>query len=225
MVKRIVGSGKHVWEVISPFGRMPDGQALGACSAVAVDSKDRVYVLQRSDPPVRVFDTEGNLLSSWGVGEITEGHGIYVSPQDEVFVTDKDGHDVLKFTTGGKLLMRLGKRDRPAFQAPFNHPADVAVSKMGDIFVADGYGNSNVHRFTAKGKHVQSWGVPGAKPGEFTTPHGIWVDSKDRVMVADRENNRLQLFSVEGDLLEIWPDLFHPMDIYVDKEGFVYVTD
>lgn len=225
MPKRIVGSGKHTYEVVSPFGKLPEDMRLGGCSAVAVDSKDRVYVLQRQDPPVLVFDTSGNLLSNWGTGLITEGHGIYISPQDHVFFTDKDGHEVLKCTTEGKVLLRLGKRDHPSFQAPFSHPADVAVSKSGDIFVADGYGNSNVHRFSADGKHRMSWGVPGAKPGEFTTPHGIWVDSGDRVIVADRENNRLQLFSIEGDLLSIWTDFFHPMDLYLDAEGMVYVTD
>ena len=113
-------------------------------------------------------------------------------------------------------MLTLGQRGRPSLQAPFNHPADVAVSPAGEIYVADGYGNSSVHRFSVEGEHLGSWGAPGAGRGEFTTPHGIWVDAQDRVLVADRENNRVQLFSPEGDYYGEWRDLYHPMDIYVD---------
>jgi TRAP-type C4-dicarboxylate transport system permease small subunit len=107
----------------------------------------------------------------------------------------------------------------------FNHPADVAVAPNGDIYVADGYGNSSVHRFTAEGKHLGTWGGPGLGRGQFTTPHGIWVDARERVYVADRENNRVQLFSPEGDFCGEWGDVYHPMDIYIDPAGTVYVTD
>jgi peptidylglycine monooxygenase len=91
--------------------------------------------------------------------------------------------------------------------------------------VADGYGNSSVHRFTAEGKHVQTWGGPGLGRGQFTTPHGVWVDARERIFVADRENNRVQLFSPEGDFYGEWGDLYKPMDIYIDPGGTVYVTD
>ena len=99
------------------------------------------------------------------------------------------------------------------------------MSPAGEIYVADGYGNSSVHRFSAEGEHLGSWGTPGAGRGEFTTPHGIWVDGQNRVLVADRENDRVQLFSPEGDYYGEWRDLYHPMDIYVDAGGTVYVTD
>ena len=99
------------------------------------------------------------------------------------------------------------------------------MSPAGEIYVADGYGNSSVHRFSAEGQHLHSWGSPGDGRGEFTTPHGIWIDAQDRVLVADRENNRVQLFSPEGDYYGEWRDLYHPMDIYVDADGTVYVTD
>jgi peptidylglycine monooxygenase len=132
---------------------------------------------------------------------------------------------VLKVTPEGRVVLTLGHRGRPALQAPFNHPADVAVSPAGEIYVADGYGNSSVHRFSADGRHLSSWGTPGAGRAQFTTPHGIWVDPQNRVLVADRENNRVQLFSPEGDYYGEWRDLYHPMDIYVDALGTVYVTD
>jgi peptidylglycine monooxygenase len=192
---------------------------------VAVDSRDRVYFYQRKDPPILVFDSEGNFLDAWGEGRLRDAHGICIGPDDHVYVCNRDEHEVLKLTREGKISLVLGQRGRPSLQAPFNHPADVAISGGGQIYVADGYGNSAVHRFSAEGKHLGSWGAPGAARGQFTTPHGIWVDAQDRVFVADRENDRVQIFSPEGDYYEEWGDLYHPMDIYIDGSGVVYVTD
>lgn len=225
MTGLIVGTGETTYQVIHPFGKLPGEMDFGSVSHVATDSQDRVYVYQRKDPPVMVFDGDGNLLTTWGASVLVDGHGIYIGPQDEVFLIDRDAHEMLKFNTEGKVLLRLGNRGRPAFQAPFNHPADVAVSSSGDIYVADGYGNSNVHRFSSDGKHLGSWGEPGAGPGQFTTPHGIWVDDRDRVYLADRENDRVQIFSPEGDYITEWRDFFHPMDIFGDAQGRLYVTD
>jgi DNA-binding beta-propeller fold protein YncE len=221
----VVGTGAYVYDILRPWGVLPAGQSFGLISHVAVDSKDRVYFYQRKDPPVLVFDGDGNFLSGWGDGRLRDAHGIYIGPDDHVYVCNRDEHEVLKLTSEGRIVLTLGQRGRPALQAPFNHPADVAVAPNGDIYVADGYGNSAVHRFSAEGKHLASWGMRGAGRGQFTTPHGIWVDARERVLVADRENNRVQLFSPEGDVYGEWGDLYHPMDVYVDRDGTVYVTD
>jgi DNA-binding beta-propeller fold protein YncE len=221
----VVGTGDFLYDVVRPWGVLPAGWSLGLVSHVAVDSKDRVYFYQRKDPPILVFDRDGNFLTGWGDGRLRDAHGIYAGADDHLYVCNRDEHEVLKVTPEGKIVLTLGHRGRPALQAPFNHPADVAVAPNGEIYVADGYGNSAIHRFSAEGKHLESWGAPGAGRGQFTTPHGIWVDSRERVLVADRENNRVQLFSPEGDFYGEWTDLYHPMDIYVDNTGTVYVTD
>jgi DNA-binding beta-propeller fold protein YncE len=220
-----VGTSQNTYEVLYPFGNLPPDMTYGNVSHVATDSKNQVYFFQRKDPPVLVFGSEGNLLRTWGKGVLFDGHGIFISASDEVFLIDRDAHEVLKFNTEGKVLLKLGTRGKPSLQAPFNHPADVAVSSSGDIFVADGYGNSCVHRFSAEGKYLLSWGTPGSGRGQFSTPHGIWVDGRDRVYVADRENNRVQVFSIEGDYLQEWGALYHPMDIFIDRDNRVYVTD
>jgi DNA-binding beta-propeller fold protein YncE len=221
----VVGTGDFSYDVVRPFGTLPPGMTFGVISHVAVDSRDRVYFYQRKDPPILVFDSEGNLLDAWGEGRLRDAHGIYIGPDDHVYVCNRDEHEVIRLTPAGKVSLVLGQRGRPAWQAPFNHPADVAISRSGDIYVADGYGNSAVHRFSAEGKHLGSWGAPGAGRGQFTTPHGIWVDAQDRVFVADRENNRVQILSPEGDYSGEWGDLYHPMDIYIDRGNIVYVTD
>jgi DNA-binding beta-propeller fold protein YncE len=200
----VVGTGAYVYDVVRPWGLLPAGHTFGLISHVAVDSKDRVYFYQRKDPPIVVFDSEGNFLSGWGDGRLRDAHGIYIGPDDHLYVCNRDEHEVLKLTADGRIVLTLGQRGRPALQAPFNHPADVAVAPNGDIYVADGYGNSAVHRFSAEGRHLSSWGAPGAGRGQFTTPHGIWVDAGERVLVADRENNRVQLFSPEGDVYGEW---------------------
>jgi DNA-binding beta-propeller fold protein YncE len=221
----VVGTGDYCYDIVRPFGTLPPDMTFGVISHVAVDSRDRVYFYQRKDPPILVFDSQGHFLDAWGEGRLRDAHGIYIGPDDHVYVCNRDEHEVLKLTREGKISLILGQRGRPALQAPFNHPADVAISRSGEIYVADGYGNSAVHRFSAEGKHLGSWGAPGAGHGQFTTPHGIWVDGQDRVFVADRENNRVQIFSPEGDYAGEWGDLYHPMDIYIDRSGIVYVTD
>jgi DNA-binding beta-propeller fold protein YncE len=221
----VVGTGDYVYDVFRPWGVLPAGWTFGLISHVAVDSKDRVYFYQRKDPPVLIFDGDGNFLTGWGDGRLRDAHGIFVGSDDHIYVCNRDEHEVLKLTPEGRIVITLGQRGRPSLQAPFNHPADVALAPNGEIYVADGYGNSAIHRFSPEGKHLGSWGAAGAGPGQFTTPHGIWVDAGERVLVADRENNRVQLFSPEGDYYGEWADLYHPMDIYVDGAGTVYVTD
>jgi len=214
------------FEVVSPFGELPPGMLWGAPSACCVDSRDRVYVLRRTDPPILVFESDGSFVGSFGSGELIEGHGMSITAEDEIWVTDKDGHTAIKFSTGGEKLLRLGSPDSPTFQAPFAHPADVAVhGGSGDIYVSDGYGNSRIHRFSPDGELVGGWGEPGQGPGQFTVPHAIWIDRRNRVLVADRENMRIQLFTLDGELIDIWLDHYKPMDIYVDALDRIYVTD
>ena len=126
--------------------------------------------------------------------------------------------------------MSLGNRHRAELQAPFNHPADMCVAPpgsplTGEIFVADGYGNSSVHHFSASGNHIDSFGSPGSSAGEFRVPHSVRVSVDGRIYVADRENNRVQIFSPDGEFIEEWTDFKKPMGIHIDTAGIVYVTD
>ena len=226
MRERVVGNlGILAFSVIKPFGLLPDGMSYGGVSARCVDSKDRVYILQRSDQPIIVFDRKGNFLTSFGDGKIIEGHGMSISNTDDIWVTDKDGHVALRFNTLGEITMKLGNYEMPKLQEPFSHPSDVAVHRNGDIYISDGYGNSTIHHFSPEGKLIKSWGKPGDGPGEFTVPHALAFDSKDRLFVCDRENYRIQIFNPEGVLIDIWQDQYKPMDIYIDKKDRIFVTD
>ena len=219
----ILGDGPY--RVEYGWGTLPAEMHLGQVSQLAVDSRNRLHVFQRAEPPVLVFEPTGAFCGALAEGRIADAHGIAVAPDDRVFLVDRDAHEILIFDPAGELLGALGERHRPRHGAPFNHPSDVAVAADGEIYVADGYGNSMVHRFAASGEHRQSWGRPGRGPGEFTTPHAVWVDRQNRVLVADRENDRVQLFDRDGRYLEEWRDFYHPMDIFEDRAGRIYVTD
>lgn len=221
----VVALGDRLYAVERPWGALPSGLSLAFVSQVTVDADDYVYLCQRHDPPVIVFDPEGAFVRSWGSGVIADAHGIAAGPENRIYVVDRDAHQVLVFDRDGRLEQTIGERHRPRLQAPFNHPCDVAVAPDGELYVADGYGNAAVHRFAADGTHIATWGEPGSGPGQFTTPHAVWVDPLDRVLVADRENNRVQAFTRDGAFLAAWGDHYHPMDLYVDADGRLFVTD
>ena len=221
----VVAIGDRRYTVQRPWGELPQGQGLAYVSTVAVDSNGRVYVAQRTDPPVVVFEPDGTYADGWGAGVIADAHGIHVSGDDRVFVVDRDAHQVHVFDTSGELQLSLGKRHRPSLQAPFNHPTGVATASNGDVYVSDGYANAAVHTFSSEGELLTTWGSPGRGPGEFMTPHAVAIDRSGRVFVTDRDNDRVQVFSADGRFIEEWLDFFHPMDIHIDALDVIHITD
>ena len=222
-----IGMGDYRYEYQQDWARLLSGMSLQGPSGVAVDSRDRVYVFQRQGPCVVIFNSNGTVQGVWQKrdGVPADAHHIHVGPDDTVYLTDRDAHQVLLYDTAGNLLRTLGSRDQAALQAPFNHPADVCVAPSGDLFVADGYGNSSIHRFSAKGDYISSFGTPGSGPGQFRVPHSIRVSQDGRVYVADRENHRVQVFTAEGEFLSEWTDFKCPMGVHIDANQVVYVTD
>ena len=234
-----VGAGNHTYELMENWAKLPEGWVLGQ-TAIVTDSEDRVYLFNRSEHPLIVLDKDGNYLNSWGEGVLTDAHGMFIDGDQNLYMPVKNSHVVLKYTREGELLMTLGGWDQPsntgwsgdyndpAVQAagPFNRPSDVALDPNNDLYISDGYGNSRVHKFSAAGELQFSWGEPGkTDPGEFHVPHGVWVHTDGRVFVADRENNRIQVFTSEGKFLEQWTDFARPCDIYVDSDNVMYVVE
>lgn len=204
---------------------LPDGATFGGVSGVAVDSKDRIFVLQRSKPHVLVLDKAGKQIASWTHDSFKVPHGLRVAPDDSLWIADMSSHLVQNFSPEGKLLLSMGKKDTPG-DGPdrFNRPADVAVGPDGDIYVADGYGNSRVAVFDKTGKFLREWGKKGKGPSEFNIVHAVVIDPKNRVIVGDRENARVQIFDLQGKLLDTWSDTGHPYGIVL-HHGRVFLAD
>jgi DNA-binding beta-propeller fold protein YncE len=233
-----VGSGEFTYDVLDNWAKTPDGWSIGQAEP-ACDSQDRVYVFNRGDHPLMIFDRDGNFLNEWGREYLTDAHGIFISGEDHVYLPVRESHAIVKCTLDGKPLMTMGVWDAPSdtggarpdgtmwkAAGPFNRCTDIALAPNGDLFVSDGYANSRVHRFSPDGRLLHSWGRPGKRgPGEFHIPHGIWVHWDGRVLVCDRENNRIQIFTGEGEYLDMWTDLARPCDIYVDPDGIAYVVE
>ena len=207
------------------WGEQNLAQALGRVSTIAVASDGAVLVAQRSGAPVIVINPDASLRCAWDTQLASDPHGINVDGADRVLLVDRDAHQVIVADMSGQVLLTLGERHQPRFQAPFNHPTSAAVAGDGDIYVADGYGNAAVHHFSPQGEHLASWGEPGTGPGQFSTPHSIWVDTQNRVLVADRENHRVQVFDRDGTYIDSWYGFHNPMDLCEDIDGNIYISD
>jgi DNA-binding beta-propeller fold protein YncE len=224
--------------------KMPDGRKLGQVPGVDIDSDGKsVWVFERCGArdcvnstvdPIKKFDATGNLVKSFGQGLFNHPHGFHVDRGGNVWTTDNTGgngkgHEVLKFSPDGKILLTLGKPGvAGAGPDMFNAPTDVAVTANGVIIVSDGHGgntNARIVKFTSAGKFVMAWGRRGAGPGEFGVNHSVAIDSAGRIFVADRGNNRVEIFSPDGAFLEEWKQFGRPSGLFIDKNDILYVTD
>ena len=223
-----VGSGDYRYERVQEWPNMPKYWAFGAASDGAVNSKDEVHIFSRGAHPLTIWDTDGNFISSWGEGTFSANpHGIYIAPNDNVWLVDRDFHIATEYTPGGETIRTLGEKlaPSPSFQGmPFNMPSGLAIAPDGNMFVSDGYGGHRVHKFSSDGELLLSWGKQGAGPGEFALLHNIWVDERGRVIICDRENDRIQIFDGEGNFLEEWTDLQAPGDLWI-LDSIVYVVE
>ena len=222
----VFGQGTHQYTVAENWWTLPEGWEFGWIPAVAVDSQDRVYVYSRSEHPMVVFDRDGNFIDSWGDDILKDAHGIFIDADDNIYCTERETHVMRKFTTDGELLMTLGTPDVPGGEGePFNLPTDLALGPDGEMYISDGYGNARIHKYSPDGELIKSWGQPGTGPGEFDLPHCVRVDPRNRLMVADRENNRIQFFTLDGEYIEAWGDLLQPDTIYIDDDDLVYIAE
>jgi DNA-binding beta-propeller fold protein YncE len=252
MMTNVSGRGESITADCRDFGyvaddhwaKLPPNLKWDEVAGVAVDRQDQVYVFGRGNHSLCVFASDGTFLASWEEHRFVRPHGISIGPDpataDEVvFCTDDLDHTVRKFTPDGKLLLTFGRPGQPSdtgatsldFRTirragpPFHYPTNIAFSPEREIYVTDGYGNARVHKFDADGHLLFSWGEPGDGPGEFRVPHGIAVDRRGTVYVADRENSRLQLFTPQGDYLDQWTDVVRPCQVFIDRADTIYVAE
>jgi sugar lactone lactonase YvrE len=200
--------------------------------------------------PVLHFDANGKLIKSFGAGLMIAPHGIFVDREDNIWITDcsctggggargnaaaaptapTKGHQVFKFNRDGKLLMTLGKTGGGRDPDFFFQPNDILVAPNGEIFVSEGHtsaagSTARVLKFSKDGKFIKAWGKLGTAPGDFDQPHALAMDSKGRLFVADRNNNRIQIFDQDGKFLAEWKQFSRPSGLYIDKNDVLYAAD
>ena len=213
------------YKPVADWPQLPEKLTLGPVSAVATDSEDRVHVFHRGPKPVLVFDRDGKLLRSWGDEHFKMAHGLRIDHEGNIWIADIGHHQVMKFNADGKLLLTLGKKGVAGDALDqFDRPTDIAFGKDGDFYVSDGYGNARVLKFNRDGKLLKQWGKKGTGESEFNTPHTIVVDAKGRVIVGDRENNRIQVFDADGKFLEMWKESGAPYGLFLAKDR-LFVAD
>jgi peptidylamidoglycolate lyase len=235
------------YQLVKDWPQLPGGYALGNPTGIGIDTNQNIFIFHRagrtwplisampgtyiSAKTILLLDGKnGKIINSWGDSCFIMPHGLSVDSSNNVWVTDVGLHQVFKFSHSGKLLMSLGIAKTPGNDSVhFNRPTDVAVTTDGSFYVSDGYGNSRVIKFSREGKYLFQWGKKGNKECEFNIPHGIDLDEKANVYVADRENNRVQVFDSSGKFLAQWTndDFGNICSITFDKikKNFVAIDD
>src|SRR5438477_1588944 len=225
------------------WGQLPAGVKWAAVTAVEPAPDGTIYVIHRcfanscagrSEAPILKYDASGKLLASWGAGMFVFPHGATVDRDGNLWVTDArgeggKGHQVVKFSSDGKVLMTLGTAGVSGSGPDlFDQPTDVVVAPNGDIFVTDSHRNgknNRVVKFTKDGRFVTEWGRKGSGRGELSEPHTIAMDSRGRLFVGDRENNRIEIFDQDGRYLDEWRQFGRPSGIFITRDDTIYVTD
>ncbi|MEO6230251.1 MAG: peptidyl-alpha-hydroxyglycine alpha-amidating lyase family protein [Ferruginibacter sp.] len=218
-----IGNGSNAntkYELAKDWLKLPDSILLGEPTGIGIDTSQNIFIFHRAkrewpligsmpkslikERTILIVDSKsGQFISSWGENLFVMPHGLTVDNHNNVWVTDVGLHQVFKFTDDGKLLMTLGEARMPGKdKTHFNRPTDIAIANDGSFYVSDGYGNSRVIKFSPGGKYLFEWGKKGKKDGEFNVPHGLSLDSKGNVYIADRENSRVQVFDSTGKFLK-----------------------
>jgi DNA-binding beta-propeller fold protein YncE len=219
------GSDEIEFEIEIDWAKLPEGWSFGHVIGVDVDQNDNVYVLNRGEHPLIIFDKDGKFLKSWGEGEMTAGHGLHIEGK-VAYITDYKEHIVSKYTLDGRLLKTWGTRGVPGEDGePFNRPTDVDVAPSGEIYISDGYVNARVHKYSADGELLFSWGEHGTGPGQFDISHDVCIARDGRVFVADRQNHRIQIFTPHGEYINELTGFKQPCSVTIDKDDYIYVTE
>ncbi len=202
----IIGNDSHQYQVIEDWAQLPDGVEFGTTHGVVEDAAGRIYIHSTGPKSVIILDPDGTYVDGWG-GEYSEGaHGLHLSPENGsefLYLAATGQHFVAKTTLDGDEVYRIEQPPRDDIyddDHPFV-PTEATVASNGDVYIADGYGEYWVHRYSPDAEYIDSFGGIGMADGKLFNPHGIMMDTRgdeELVLVSDRKNERLQYFTLEG---------------------------
>ncbi len=245
-------------EVIRQWVELPDDRTWGSTAGIDIGPDGHIWTYDRCGangldggceanpeiaPVLKLDRNTGEVMENFGAGLFVLPHGLHVDDDGNVWVTDMQGneagtkgHQVIKFSPEGEVLLRLGKAGQPGSgPGQLNEPCDVITSRNGDIFVSDGHtgqfpdpppgSTGRILKFDKDGNFVKEWGEIGSEPGNFRTPHGLELDSKGRLLVADRGNHRIQIFDQEGNYLESYHQHGRISGLFITADDMLYAID
>lgn len=224
-------SAEAPYRLVPNWGLLPNGAQWGEVPGMAIDAAGRIYAFHRAEPPIVELDRNGSIIKQWGEKQFAWPHGMRIDRFGNMWITDGQarngiGQQVFKYGPDGKLLLALGTKGlRGEGPDTFGGPCDVAVAENGDVFVADGHFNARIVKFDKEGRFIKTWGRKGSAPGELNVPHTLVIDSRGRVLVGDRSNNRIQIFDQDGNYLDQWTQFGTPSGMYITADDTLYVVD
>lgn len=218
------------YQVVKDWAQLPIGWNLGETSGVSVDKNDNVWVFNRGPHPVIQFDKNGKFLRAWSEVPITASHGIKVAPDGNIWLVDVKGHQIMEFTPEGRIRMVLGNvgKQPGTNETPyaFNEPTAVSFLPNGDFLITDGYKNSRVAKYNREGIFQFQWGRKGAGDGEFDLVHDSVIDKNGLIYIADRVNERVQVFDATGKFITKWTNIGAAWGLaYSPQEDAIYMCD
>jgi DNA-binding beta-propeller fold protein YncE len=225
---------QDIYKGVPGWGQqLPNGMKWGETSGMAIDAKGTIFAFTRAEPPIVELNAAGQVLRTWGDKMFVWPHGIRFDRAGNIWVTDgqnnkegTNGQLVYKVSPDHKILMTIGTKGVAGEgDYLFDGPTDVAFGRNGDIFVTDGHVNARVVKYTKDGKFIKAWGKKGNGPGEFNLPHSVAIDSQGRVFVADRSNNRIQIFDQDGNFLDQWTQFGGDSSITIMADDTLYAVD
>jgi DNA-binding beta-propeller fold protein YncE len=214
---------------------VPAEMKMGAPASLGFDSKGHMFVLTRGAQALFEFDADGKFIRAFGDGLMTRAHGMKIDSDNNIWATDVGGHTVMKISPTGEILLTIGTKgqrgdwDEAAQSRKLNDPNDVAIGRNGDIFIVQGHvpgamGDPRVLKFDKTGKFIKTWGGKGSEPGKFQVAHGIDIDAKGMLWVADRENSRFQTFDQDGKFIREVKIAGLPCSLSIGKQ-YIYTVN
>ncbi len=232
--------------LVEGWGELPEGALWGAAIGIIPDGRGGTWIHHRSDPPIIKLDAAGKVVKSFGDGMFVQAHGFCMDQDGNIWAGDSGpfgddpakagrGYQFFKFSPDGELLLTLGKAGvSQAGTGTFVAPTACSVAPNGDIFIADGHfprpstsqqDGDRIVRFTSAGEFIDAWGQKGDGPGEFDGPHALAFDSQGRLFVADRSNNRVQIFDRDMLFVDDWRHFGRPSGVAITAGDMLYVSD
>jgi hypothetical protein len=237
--KPVFGTGDHTYEVTHDWGQLPADIKYGNTHGVCEDSQGHIYihhtVSKSSESPdsMVVFDAQGKFVKSWGSAFRGGAHGLTIRREgstEYLYLCDTQRGVVVKSTLAGEEVFMLGY---PSMAEPYKRrikysPTNLAIAPNGDIYVGDGYGSSYINQYNSKGDYIRTFGGKGKDAGQLDCPHGLIVDLRGKtpiLAVADRGNNRIQRFTLDGAHIDFVPGTTLPCNFNVYRNGDTVIPD